>query len=1144
MKRVLSLVLVLVMVLGTIVPAFAEEATTTAAEMTAGEKLENYNVIDGEKLADGTTDLNEEGPITRAAMAVIYAQMNGVKADAEAYAFDSSFTDMEGHWAASYVAYAENEKWMVGGGPGTAFRPDADMTAAEVNVMLMKALGQTVVWETVTEDAAALGIAVDPADPTQVLRGEVFEAIVVALDETPVDATETLGTVLGLENYTAPVTEPVVVDLAIESVTALNAKQVEVKFNQEIVASTITATNVKVYLGATNTTTTTAYTSSVKEDGMTVVLGLTGGTMTQDTVVTVVAKDVENAAEEKLAATTLSDTLKDITAPAVLSAAFTSSKTLEIMTTEPLELEANAGDFHVLNNILVDGNKLVGKVTQDLDANKITVEFGAKVAVGEHTITVQNYTDFVKWLAPTVQLSAPVVADTTAPEITAVDANRGTVTVTFNEPVTTIGTVTIKATDYNDADATNASGDKMTWKITLDAGKELGLAELIAGEVSYYGATDVEGNIAGTAAAPVKFAFLANDDTTVPTATVALDANNNVIITFSEAVSDQGKITVTNSAGTVVKKDVVPTLKTAATYVYQVTAANAGLSTQATAANFTVNLKGFKDDSVRTNAGVAFDTAVISNDIVKPEVTNVILTEKGTVTNAAGTTQTADGTGTQVVGTGLVESKKASVTVYFSEAMDTATITDLSNYLIKIAGVELPGTSVTGLTATAAADAKSVVLSVPGVVNTAKTTYDTGIDSLDKIKVLLVKDAVGNTISTDATSTNITFNEEAAITNGPTDLAVAAIGGTAAYSAQTYALIEGNKLVVGFNNPITTLSPSDFTIYDIDDAQTVLVGINYTLSTSGKVATITLNGNLNSDGTYGASNHDVSIKIAKTNLTDIYGQKLALDQTQAFAAGMDYIAPTIKTVRVSGDTGAASKEIVLTFDEEVYASDALIKTDFKVMVNATTPYQLPIADYTVTSNGNKTISITIDDTTDIAGKTVTVELLNNRYLEDDNNGNDDYATALDNKGNVFAAMTVKNAAGTADFAIDTLEPTAVVDANIVITDEAGAADDTILLVNDGTAANTKWADSGLVDGDAITFVIGGETLTYTLQSGDMAKLSATTSITITVGTTTTGVAYSDTATAWDTAAAAAGTVAVTFVDVAGNTSTPYNETVQ
>ena len=90
MKRVLSLVLALVMVFGTIMPAFAEDAATTAADSQAATDLVSYGVIAG-------TDkgLEEASVLTREQMTVILSELYGMKAEAEAYAFAPSFTDVE-----------------------------------------------------------------------------------------------------------------------------------------------------------------------------------------------------------------------------------------------------------------------------------------------------------------------------------------------------------------------------------------------------------------------------------------------------------------------------------------------------------------------------------------------------------------------------------------------------------------------------------------------------------------------------------------------------------------------------------------------------------------------------------------------------------------------------------------------------------------------------------------------------------------------------------------------------------------------------------------------------------------------------------------------------------------------------------------
>jgi hypothetical protein len=501
-----------------------------------------------------------------------------------------------------------------------------------------------------------------------------------------------------------------------------------------------------------------------------------------------------------------------------------------------------------------------------------------------------------------------------------------------------------------------------------------------------------------------------------------------------------------------VKTGVAPVLKTAATFVYQVPAVDAGLDTQAEAANFTIELKNFKDDSVRTNAGATFETTVSSVDIVKPQVTSGILTKKGTATDADDNEFTVDGNGSTITDVGLAETTKAQVTLYFTEAMDADTIVYLSNYLITIAGTELPGTSISGLTAAAASDAKSVVLSFTGTVATDKTTYTAGIDHLDEIKVLLVKDIAGNTIATTATGSNYAFNEAVNIANGPDTLVPTAIGGTAAYQAQTYALVAKNQIKIGFNNAISTISPSDFTIYDTVDTKTVLVGVDYSLDSTNKVVTITFNGNLNEDGTYGASDHAVRIDIAKSNLKDIYGNTMATPATpitQAWSADYDFIAPTLKDVTIVADTGAGHDTVELIFNEDIAVTSAAgLKSDIRLVVQASTPYELELADYAGVTNfavSNNIITFNIDKAID---NKVTVELLNGRYITD--------ASTAANKTTAFAATTVRNAADTADYVIDTTAVTATLPAT------TGSTNTTLALVAtydealyvSGTAAET------------------------------------------------------------------------------------------
>ncbi|MFD1736947.1 S-layer homology domain-containing protein [Bacillus salitolerans] len=206
--------------------------------------------------------------------------------------------------------------------------------------------------------------------------------------------------------------------------------------------------------------------------------------------------------------------------------------------------------------------------------------------------------------------------------------------------------------------------------------------------------------------------------------------------------------------------------------------------------------------------------------------------------------------------------------------------------------------------------------------------------------------------------------------------------------------------------------------------------------------------------------------------------------------------------------------------EEVTSTTGVAQNAFKtleVYVGTTAPTAATVAEYTYDLTGAALTAATgaaltaVTDTSD-AGDTVYY-----RYVDQANN-----VSAW-----VADGQLVDN----------------VVAGNIVISDNTATSDaatgDTIVLTSDTTASNTKWADSKLQDGDKIVITFGTETLTYTLQSGDMAKLKGSTNITITVGTTTTGVAYSGTtgtAAAFDAALTAVDNGSVTVVSSTGNKS--------
>jgi hypothetical protein len=137
MRKVLSFVLVLSLVLGSFGMAFAAPLSDVA-----GEKCEDaVNVLTQLGVVSGYPDgeYKPDNIVTRAEMAVIVVRALGL-AD---YAIGTaSFSDMAGHWSNPYVAYATS-LGIIDGYPDGTFRPDNTVSYDEAAKMLVAALGYT-----------------------------------------------------------------------------------------------------------------------------------------------------------------------------------------------------------------------------------------------------------------------------------------------------------------------------------------------------------------------------------------------------------------------------------------------------------------------------------------------------------------------------------------------------------------------------------------------------------------------------------------------------------------------------------------------------------------------------------------------------------------------------------------------------------------------------------------------------------------------------------------------------------------------------------------------------------------------------------------------------------------------------------------
>src|SRR6056297_254777 len=140
MKKILSLVLVLSLVLGTFSFAFAEghlpEDVVGEDSEEAVATLMALGVVNG--YPDGT--FKPDKTLTRAEMAKLLVEALGYGDLAEGTT--TSFADAQGHWAQSYVGFAAAMD-IVNGYPDGTFRPDQTMTMNEAVTMVVRALGYT-----------------------------------------------------------------------------------------------------------------------------------------------------------------------------------------------------------------------------------------------------------------------------------------------------------------------------------------------------------------------------------------------------------------------------------------------------------------------------------------------------------------------------------------------------------------------------------------------------------------------------------------------------------------------------------------------------------------------------------------------------------------------------------------------------------------------------------------------------------------------------------------------------------------------------------------------------------------------------------------------------------------------------------------
>lgn len=137
LKKVLALVVVLTMVLGTVAFASFTDVTEENDAYTAVQTLSSLEILNG--YDDGS--FKPEGNITRAEFCAVVCRALGLESQANGSKGTTIFSDVPAdHWASGYINLAAGQKIVNGMGDGT-FAPESNVTYEQAVKMLVVALG-------------------------------------------------------------------------------------------------------------------------------------------------------------------------------------------------------------------------------------------------------------------------------------------------------------------------------------------------------------------------------------------------------------------------------------------------------------------------------------------------------------------------------------------------------------------------------------------------------------------------------------------------------------------------------------------------------------------------------------------------------------------------------------------------------------------------------------------------------------------------------------------------------------------------------------------------------------------------------------------------------------------------------------------
>lgn len=392
MKRTLSLVLALVMVLGTFSVTFAAEKTV---EEKAGEILKTLEVMTGDDAG-----LRLEDGLKREEAVVMIARLKGQLEVAQNFPTKPTYKDITNKAYEPLLAWAKEDGTFVGHSE-TKFGFGDNITTQEYASVVLRILGyevgveKEITWNDVMAKAEELGLLKNIDAKADFLRGNMAVMTLNALRTNVKDSKETLAEKLELD---VPAEEPELsTDIEITAAKAVANNKVEVKVKEEVAASVADFTIVKK-----GTTTEVEIKDVVKESAKVFVLeteALVGGT----------AYTVKSNGKEL----NFTGIKVDTTAPTVVKVSAVDTNTFEITFSDVMDkvTAENVENYGFNKNLNVVSAKLSSSrkvVTLTVDAAKRNTAY---------TLTIENVTNSDGKVMNKVTRNVTAIEYKTAPTI-------------------------------------------------------------------------------------------------------------------------------------------------------------------------------------------------------------------------------------------------------------------------------------------------------------------------------------------------------------------------------------------------------------------------------------------------------------------------------------------------------------------------------------------------------------------------------------------------------------------------------------------------------------------------------------------------------------------------------------------------------